>query len=146
MKLGKLAEVFEGLATTLANLDSAVGEPYCLIQCRDLVGGRVTPRRRLKGIHLDPAEVRHLAVQVGDILVALVGVEVSVVVVKKALAWCIPDVQVAIIRTASEESRVRILDYLNSDEGQRRLRSLQRGNFVKQVRVGDLRDLDLPNV
>lgn len=145
MKLGELAEVFEGVATTPANLDSAIGEPHFLIQCHDLIDGKVAPRRRLKGIFLDIATLAsRIPIRIGDILVALAGAEVAVVLVKTALVWCVPDVDVAVVRADSEESRLRIFDYLRSSECRILLKSRQRGKVVNRLFARDLRDLELP--
>jgi hypothetical protein len=144
-RLGEFAAVFEGIETTPANLDPGVGEPYRLIQCCDLMGGRAIARRRLKEVYFDPAEVPgHLEVQAGDILVGLAGAEIPIVRVRTMLAWCVPDSNVAVIRTPSEALRTRVLDYLRSARGLEQLKSLQQGNVVKRLRLRDLGDLDVP--
>ena len=145
VKLGKLAQVFEGVRTTIANLDPAVGEPYRIIQCCDLVDGRVAARRKLKEVFLDPSRLpARIAVRSGDILVALAAVDVTIAIVRQELAWCVPDHHVAVIRAPDETSRARIAEYLSTTEGRATLTALKSGKVVRHLLTRDLRNVELP--
>jgi hypothetical protein len=146
MRLEELATISSGIRITKQSLSADLGgQAYRLIQVHDLAEGRIRARSKLKTVYIGRAKKpEEHGVQVGDILIATSGKSPQVAVVATKLAWCLADELIAIVRPRSGEQRKRILDYLISHDGQRRLESAKGGDLVRRLSIEELARIEIP--
>jgi hypothetical protein len=146
MRLSELATISAGIRITKRSLSADWGgQAYRLIQVHDLAGGRVRARSKLKTVYLGGArKPQEHQVLVGDILIATSGKDPLVARVATNLAWCLADELIAIVRPQSGEEGKRILEYLVSEDGQRRLESAKGGALVRRLALEDLGRIEIP--
>jgi type I restriction enzyme M protein len=145
MKLETMATVIGGIATKKSDLEKNAGTMFSVVQVKHVQDGAIADASDLKEVYLGPNRKPegHLILK-GDILVSVLGAKVKVAVIDKPPKNSLAGKGLAIIRPGSKSKQKHISEYLLSEDGMEKLRSLRTGAAMPFTRITDLKDIDIP--
>lgn len=143
VKLGDIADVFRGKATS--KLDS--GEKVGVINIADIIDNEID-YDRISFVDDEQQKIIKYLLEDGDILISSRGTTIKVAMFKKQDKQYIPAVNFNIIRI-HESAKTKIKSeylkiFFTSSIGQKLLASLQRGGVVMNINAKDLYSLNIP--